>query len=68
MTGTQPFQSPNRRRSAADRRQHEDRRAHTRASQEQSVDENQILRELLREAHARIRALEKAIAKLTSAI
>jgi hypothetical protein len=68
MTGTQPFEVPNRRRSPMDRRQREDRRGHPMPGQQQSADENQILRELLREAHARIRALEQAIAKLNGSI
>jgi hypothetical protein len=67
MTGTQPFQRPNRRTSPADRRQREDRRAHAVLSQP-AADENQILRELLGEAHARIRELEQAVARLTTAI
>jgi hypothetical protein len=67
MTGTQPFQIPNRRMSPADRRQHEDRRAHARPNQ-QVAEENQILQELLREAHGRIRELEQAVTRLTAAI
>jgi len=67
MTGTQPFQIPNRRTSPADRRQREDRRAHAVFTQP-SADENEVLRDLLHEAHARIRELEQAIARLTAAI
>ena len=57
MTGTQPFQTQNRRTSPADRRQRDDRRAHALPNQP-AAEENEILRELLREAHARIRTLE----------
>jgi hypothetical protein len=66
MTGTQPFQSTNRRNSA-DRRQREDRRAHAIPTQP-TADENEILRELLHEAHGRIRELEQAISRLTASI
>lgn len=67
MTGTQPFQIPNRRTSPADRRQRQDRRAHALPNQH-AAEENETLHELLREAHARIRTLEKAIERLTAAI
>jgi hypothetical protein len=67
MTGTQPFRSSNRRTSPADRRQREDRRAHGMLNQS-GAEENAILRDLLGEAHARIRELEQAIARLTAAI
>ena len=67
MTGTQPFQIPNRRTSPADRRQREDRRAHLLPNQH-AAEENDILHELLREAHARIRTLEQAVERLTAAI
>ena len=67
MTGTQPFQIPNRRSSPGDRRQREDRRAHALPNQH-AVEENKILRELLREAHARIRTLEEAVERLAAAI
>jgi hypothetical protein len=67
MTGTQPFEIPNRRTSPVDRRQRQDRRAHVLPSQH-AAEENAILHELLREAHARIRELEQAVARLTAAI
>ena len=67
MTRVQPFQTPNRRTSPADRRQHEDRRSHAIPNQ-QASEENKVLRDLLREAHARIRDLEQAISRLTAAI
>jgi len=67
MTGTQPFEIPNRRTSPADRRQREDRRAHARPGQHVE-QENQVLHELLREAHARIRELEQAVERLTTGI
>jgi len=67
MTGTQPFQIPNRRTSPSDRRQRQDRRAHAFPNQH-VAEENETLHELLREAHARIRTLEKAIERLTAAI
>ena len=52
MTGTQPFQIPNRRTSPVDRRQRQDRRAHVLPNQH-AAEENAILHELLREAHGR---------------
>ncbi len=67
MTGTQPFEIPNRRTSPVDRRQREDRRVHARPSQ-QAEQENKVLHELLREAHARIRELEQAVGRLTTGI
>jgi hypothetical protein len=67
MTGTHPFEIPNRR-SSGDRRQHEDRRAHGLPSQQHHAQENEVLHELLRDAHARIRELEQAVERLTSGI
>ena len=67
MTGTQPFEIPNRRTSPDDRRQREDRRAHARPGQ-QVEQENEVLHDLLREAHARIRELEQAVERLTAGI
>lgn len=67
MTGTQPFQTPNRRSSPLDRRQRQDRRAHALPGQH-AIEENEVLHALLREAHARIRTLEQAIERLTAAI
>jgi hypothetical protein len=67
MTGMQPFQTPDRRTSPVDRRQHQDRRAHALPDQH-AAEENEILHELLGEAHARIRTLEQAVERLTAAI
>jgi hypothetical protein len=74
MTDLQSFQTENRRRNRQDRRQCQedrrqcqDRRSHP-LPVEDAVDENELLRELLGEAHARIRALEQAIDKLTKVI
>jgi hypothetical protein len=67
MTGTQPFETPNRRTSPVDRRQREDRRAHALPSK-QAEQENEVLQELLRDAHARIRELEQAVERLTTGI
>jgi len=67
MTRMQPFQTPDRRTSPVDRRQREDRRAHALPNQH-AAEENEILQELLREAHARIRTLEQAVERLTAAI
>lgn len=68
MTGTQPFEIPNRRTSSVDRRQRQDRRAHASPSQQHAAEENELLHELLREAHARIRELEHAVEQLTTGI
>jgi hypothetical protein len=65
MTGTEPLRTQDRRRSHIDRRQHRDRRTHARPD---SAEELQVLRELLGEAHARIRELEQALARLTGRI
>jgi hypothetical protein len=67
MTGMQPFQTPERRTSPVDRRQRQDRRVHALPNQH-AAEENEILHELLREAHARIRTLEQAVERLTAAI
>ena len=67
MTGTQPFQISNRRTSPIDRRQRPDRRTHVLPNL-QAAEQNQVLHDLLREAHARIRLLEQAIERLTGAI
>ena len=67
MTRMQPFQTPDRRTRPVDRRQREDRRAHALPNQH-AAEENEILQELLREAHARIRTLEQAVERLTAAI
>jgi hypothetical protein len=67
MTGTQPLRAPDRRRSHVDRRQHRDRRAHVLLGLD-AAEENRVLRELLGEAHARIRVLQQALERLTGAI
>jgi hypothetical protein len=67
MTGTHPFEIPNRRTSPADRRQREDRRAHARPDTH-AQQENEVLHDLLREAHARIRELEQAVERLTTGL
>ena len=67
MTDLQSFQAQNRRRNGQDRRKCQDRRSHALPVAD-AVDENELLRELLGEAHARIRVLEQAVAKLTEAI
>jgi hypothetical protein len=67
MTGTQPHRALDRRLSDADRRRHRDRRAHAVLGLD-TVEVNHVLRELLGEAHARIRVLEQALERLTSAI
>ncbi len=67
MTDLQTFQTENRRSNRQDRRQCQDRRSHP-LPVEDAVDENELLRELLGEAHARIRVLEHAIEKLTKVI
>jgi len=67
MTATQPFQIPNRRTSPVDRRQRQDRRTHALPNQH-VAEENGLLHELLREAHARIRVLERAVERLTDGI
>jgi hypothetical protein len=67
MTGTQPSQISNRRTSPVDRRQRQDRRAHALPNQH-LAEENEILHELLREAHARVRTLEQAVERLTDGV
>ena len=67
MTGTQPHRALDRRLSDADRRRHRNKRAHA-VLRLDTVKVNHVLRELLDEAHARIRVLEQALERLTSAI
>lgn len=67
MTGMQPFRSAERRTSPVDHRQRQDRRAHA-LPEEDTTEENGLLQELLREAHARIRTLEQAVDRLTAAV
>ena len=67
MDSIQPLESPNRRVGHGDRRQCPDRRTH--ASPEiDARAERVLLRELLEEAHARIRMLEQAVERLIKAI
>jgi hypothetical protein len=65
MTGTEPLRTQERRRSHIDRRQRRDRRTHVHPD---AAEETLVLRELLGEAHARIRDLEQALARLTGRI
>lgn len=79
MTQLQVLQTPPNRRSsnadrrhAHDRRQCSDRRQHgerqRRAAPAVTADDAQTLNELLKEAHARIRKLERVIESLTRAL
>ena len=67
MTRGQLFEPGNRRQNLMDRRQCQDRRGHAIPIQE-AADETVVLHELLRDAHARIRLLEKAVDELTKSI
>jgi hypothetical protein len=67
MTGIQTFLTRDRRTSPVDRRQRQDRRAHA-LPEQHTAEENKLLHELLREAHARIRTLEQAVDRLAAAV
>jgi hypothetical protein len=67
MTGIHPHDAPDRRLSGIDRRRHRDRRAHALPLLD-VAEENRILRELLGEAHARVRVLQQALERLTDRI
>jgi len=65
MRGIESIEHPKRSKTARAASEHQMAR---RASAHQPTIEEQLLRELLAEAHARIRALEKALDRLKTAI
>jgi hypothetical protein len=67
MTGTYPLHAPDRRLGGVERRQLRERRAHAVPGLD-IAEENKILRELLGEAHERIRLLEQALEQLRRTI
>ncbi len=67
MNRLELIETPNRRATRVDRRQCSDRRRYA-ALPTSTYHTTETLRELLDQAHARIRALERAVGTLTKAV